>query len=103
LLAEAGNVKQPERLALRSVDILANGEPAEHLRPPRMPGWAEANANEIDCIGDMGMTREKEAMPTLTLLMGTPVTDVHGKVRGRVADLAVGTGRDAGKVMGLIL
>jgi magnesium transporter len=49
------------------------------------------------------MTREKEAMPTLTLLMGTPVTDVHGKVRGRVADLAVGTGRDAGKVMGLIL
>jgi magnesium transporter len=47
--------------------------------------------------------REKDAMPTLTLLLGTPVTDVHGKARGRVADLAVGTGKDAGKVVGLVL
>lgn len=35
--------------------------------------------------------------------MGTPVTDVHGKLRGRVTDLAVGTGSEAGKVVGLVL
>jgi magnesium transporter len=45
----------------------------------------------------------KDAMPTLTLLMGTPITDVQGKLRGRVSDLAVGTGKDAGKVAGLVM
>jgi magnesium transporter len=45
----------------------------------------------------------KDAMPTLTLLMGTPITDVQGKLRGRVSDLAVGTGKDAGKVVGLVM
>jgi magnesium transporter len=46
---------------------------------------------------------EKQPTTTLTSLMGTPVTDVHGKLRGKVADLAVGTGSDAGKVLGLVL
>jgi len=42
-------------------------------------------------------------MPTLTTMLGTPVTDRHGRLRGRVKDLAVGTGADAGKVAGLVL
>ena len=41
--------------------------------------------------------------PTLTAMLGTPVTDRHGQLRGRVKDLAVGTGADAGKVAGLVL
>lgn len=41
--------------------------------------------------------------PTLTTMLGTPVTDGTGKLRGRVSDLAVGTGADAGKVAGLVL
>lgn len=41
--------------------------------------------------------------PTLTTMLGTPVTDAAGKLRGRVSDLAVGTGADAGKVAGLVL
>jgi magnesium transporter len=46
---------------------------------------------------------EKAPTTTLTSLMGTPVTDAGGKLRGRVADLAVGTGSEAGKVLGLVL
>jgi CBS domain-containing protein/sporulation protein YlmC with PRC-barrel domain len=46
---------------------------------------------------------EKQPVTTLISLMGTPVTDSEGRVRGRVADLAVGTGGDAGRVMGLVL
>ena len=41
--------------------------------------------------------------PTLTTMLGTPVTDAQGRLRGRVKDLAVGTGADAGKVAGLVL
>jgi magnesium transporter len=41
--------------------------------------------------------------PTLTMLLGTPVTDAKGQLRGRVKDLAVGTGPEAGKVAGLVL
>lgn len=41
--------------------------------------------------------------PTLTTMLGTPVTDADGRLRGRVSDLAVGTGADAGKVAGLVL
>jgi CBS domain-containing protein/sporulation protein YlmC with PRC-barrel domain len=44
-----------------------------------------------------------EANLSLTKILGTPVTDVKGQVRGRVRDLAVGTGDDAGKVAGLVL
>jgi magnesium transporter len=41
--------------------------------------------------------------PTLTAMLGTPVTDAQGQLRGRVKDLAVATGADAGKVAGLML
>lgn len=36
-------------------------------------------------------------------MLGTPVVEASGKPRGRVRDLAVGTGADAGKVAGLVL
>ncbi|MGC2160459.1 MAG: CBS domain-containing protein [Silvibacterium sp.] len=48
--------------------------------------------------------RDPQAIsPTLTTMLGTPVTDRSGRLRGRVKDLAVGTGADAGKVAGLVL
>jgi len=40
---------------------------------------------------------------SLTALLGTPVTDVQGHLRGRLKDIAVATGPDAGKVAGLVL
>jgi magnesium transporter len=47
--------------------------------------------------------RDNQANPTLTTMLGTPVTDGSGRLRGRIRDLAVGTGADAGKVAGLVL
>jgi sporulation protein YlmC with PRC-barrel domain len=40
---------------------------------------------------------------SLTALLGTPVTDAQGHLRGRLKDIAVATGPDAGKVAGLVL
>ena len=40
---------------------------------------------------------------SLTALLGTPVTDSQGQLRGRLKDIAVATGEDAGKVAGLVL
>jgi flagellar motility protein MotE (MotC chaperone)/sporulation protein YlmC with PRC-barrel domain/CBS domain-containing protein len=43
------------------------------------------------------------ARVSLTALLGTPVTDPQGHLRGRLKDIAVATGEDAGKVAGLVL
>ena len=43
------------------------------------------------------------ARVSLTALLGTPVTDSQGHLRGRLKDIAVATGADAGKVAGLVL
>lgn len=43
------------------------------------------------------------ARVSLTGLLGTPVTDAQGQLRGRLKDIAVATGPDAGKVAGLVL
>ena len=43
------------------------------------------------------------ARVSLTALLGTPVTDAQGHVRGRLKDIAVATGADAGQVAGLVL
>jgi sporulation protein YlmC with PRC-barrel domain/CBS domain-containing protein len=43
------------------------------------------------------------ARVSLTALRGTPVTDSQGQLRGRLKDIAVATGPDAGKVAGLVL
>src|SRR3984957_2625507 len=40
---------------------------------------------------------------SLTLLEGTPVVDADGQMRGRVADIAVGTGQDAGRVLAIVV
>ncbi len=40
---------------------------------------------------------------SLTALLGTPVTDAQGYLRGRLKDIAVATGSDAGRVAGLVL
>lgn len=40
---------------------------------------------------------------SLTLLEGTPVMNAGGQLRGRVADVAVGTGADAGRVLSLVV
>ncbi|MGH9591245.1 MAG: magnesium transporter MgtE N-terminal domain-containing protein [Terracidiphilus sp.] len=40
---------------------------------------------------------------SLTALVGTPVTDAQGKLRGKLKDIAVATGPEAGKVAGLVL
>ncbi len=47
--------------------------------------------------------REKQPSTTLTTLLGSPVLDAAGRARGRIRDLAVGTGADAGKVAGLVI
>jgi sporulation protein YlmC with PRC-barrel domain len=40
---------------------------------------------------------------SLTALLGTPVTDAQGHLRGRLKDIAVTTGPEGGKVAGLVL
>lgn len=51
----------------------------------------------------MANHEERAAAPTLTTMLGTPVTDREGQLRGRVKDLAVATGAEAGKVAGIVL
>ncbi|HEY6489555.1 MAG: CBS domain-containing protein [Terracidiphilus sp.] len=40
---------------------------------------------------------------SLTALLGAPVTDAQGQLRGKLKDIALATGSDAGKVAGLVL
>src|SRR5580698_3846600 len=40
---------------------------------------------------------------SLTAMLGTPVTDSQGNVRGKLKDVAVATGSEAGRVAGLVL
>ena len=40
---------------------------------------------------------------SLTGLLGTPVTDAHGQLRGKLKDIVVATGPDGGKVAGIVL
>ena len=40
---------------------------------------------------------------SLTALLGTAVTDAQGNVRGKLKDVAVATGAEAGQVVGLVL
>lgn len=49
------------------------------------------------------MEARTSARVSLTALLGTPVTDGQGHLRGRLKDIAVATGPDAGKVAGLVL
>jgi len=49
------------------------------------------------------MNQHTTTRVSLTALLGTPVTDPQGNVRGKLKDIAVATGPDAGKVVGLVL
>jgi magnesium transporter len=49
------------------------------------------------------MQLRTSARVSLTAMLGTPVTDAQGHVRGKLKDIAVATGPDAGKVAGLVL
>lgn len=49
------------------------------------------------------MNQHATTRVSLTALLGTPVTDRQGNVRGKLKDIAVATGPDAGKVAGLVL
>jgi sporulation protein YlmC with PRC-barrel domain len=49
------------------------------------------------------MQPRTSARVSLTTLLGTPVTDAQGHLRGKLQDVAVATGPDAGKVAGLVL
>jgi magnesium transporter len=40
---------------------------------------------------------------SLTALLGTPVTDAHGQLRGKLKDVVVATGPDGGRVAGIVL
>jgi len=46
---------------------------------------------------------EKRNGPSLTLLLGTPITEPQGSLVGRLKDIAVATGADAGRIAGLVL
>ena len=48
-------------------------------------------------------SRSGPARISLTAILGMPVTDVQGQLRGKLKDIAVTTGPDAGKVAGLVL
>lgn len=49
------------------------------------------------------MNQRSATRVSLTALLGTPVTDPQGGVCGKLKDIAVATGSDAGKVAGLVL
>ena len=49
------------------------------------------------------MHEKHTAHASLTLLLGTPITDRQGRVQGRLKDVAVATGPSAGNVAGLLL
>ncbi|HET8636847.1 MAG TPA: CBS domain-containing protein [Acidobacteriaceae bacterium] len=49
------------------------------------------------------MNGQRAMEPTLTMMLGAPVVDAGGRPCGRVKDLAVGTGADAGRITSLVL
>jgi len=73
-----------------------------------VPAAREPFAHPVLPQTDTLMPRMKylpaESVPqSLTAILGTPITSVRGRLRGRLKDVAVGTGADAGQVGGLLL
>jgi magnesium transporter len=46
---------------------------------------------------------EPATIHSLTAILGTPITTARGRLRGKLKDVAVGTGSEAGRVAGLVL
>lgn len=55
------------------------------------------------CVYTQPMHLRTTTRVSLTALLGTPVTDAQGALRGKLKDIAVATGQDAGRVAGLVL
>ncbi|MGA3333968.1 MAG: CBS domain-containing protein [Terracidiphilus sp.] len=49
------------------------------------------------------MDQHASTRVSLTALLGAPVADAHGQLRGKLQDIVVATGPDGGKVAGLVL
>ncbi len=49
------------------------------------------------------MDQRTSTRVSLTGLLGTPVTDAQGQLRGKLKDIVVATGPDGGKVAGIVL
>jgi len=49
------------------------------------------------------MDQRASTRVSLTALLGTPVTDAHGQLRGKLKDIVVATGPDGGRVAGIVL
>jgi magnesium transporter len=49
------------------------------------------------------MNQRSPIRVSLTALLGTPVTDSHGQLRGKLKDIVITTGPDGGKVAGIVL
>ncbi len=49
------------------------------------------------------MNQHTHIRVSLTGLLGTPVTDANGQLRGKLKDIVVATGPDGGKVAGIVL
>ncbi|MGA2569766.1 MAG: CBS domain-containing protein [Terracidiphilus sp.] len=52
---------------------------------------------------DLRTEQRTQVRVSLTALLGTPVTDAKGQLRGKLRDIVVATGPDGGKVAGLVL
>ena len=66
----------------------------------------QAKAGAVHChrgSARQAMESRTTTRVSLTALLGTPVTDAQGHLRGRLKDIAVTTGPDGGRVAGLVL
>ncbi|MGB7265067.1 MAG: CBS domain-containing protein [Terracidiphilus sp.] len=57
----------------------------------------------MDARTDTRIEHRTSTRVSLTALLGTPVTDARGQLRGKLKDIAVTTGPEGGKVAGLVL
>ena len=76
-----------------------------HLGPPRfkLSIQMQPERKAQPAIYTLLMQLRATARVSLTALLGIPVTDAQGQLRGRLKDIAVATGPEAGRVAGLVL
>ncbi len=72
------------------------------LNKSRSPASCSSGYTQPACT-ESTMRPRTTTRVSLTAMLGTPVTDAKGSVRGKLKDIAVATGADAGRVAGLVL
>ena len=77
--------------------------PESNRSPQRTRRVSFQRAKAAWAVYTLFMQPRTSTRVSLTALLGTPVTDAKGHLRGRLKDIAVATGPDAGKVAGLVL